>query len=296
MPAEQITGPDGLPRKWGIEFFEADDGEKPVLNWIKHDLSPTKRRALGTAMRRVLQIHGPGVTRSDWGASIEQGIFEFRLRMNGKEIINLEAEIHGISEVDARRRFGLNPSEDVLLRVFCTTRPGTVVMLLHGYDKGEDTNRKRQQSEIAEARRRKTIVEQRHAVARKFARRAGKRNALTGDVLKHILCVADLGKTMNDFDKLIADINAEAVAEGPAAVAELHALDNRFRLASELLSARKSANLSQKELSARSGVQQAEISKIERGEVVPTLTTMNKLLHPLGRRLAVVEDNEPVAA
>jgi DNA-binding XRE family transcriptional regulator len=119
---------------------------------------------------------------------------------------------------------------------------------------------------------------------------------LTGDVLKHIVYVADLGKTMNDFDKLIADINAEAVAEGPAAVAELHALDNRFRLASELLSARKSANLSQKELSARSGVQQAQISKIERGEVVPTLTTMNKLLHPLGRRLAVVEDNEPVAA
>jgi DNA-binding XRE family transcriptional regulator len=101
---------------------------------------------------------------------------------------------------------------------------------------------------------------------------------------------------MNDFDQLIADIETEAIAESPAAVAELRAFDDRFRLASELLYARKTAKLSQKELSVRSGVQQAEISKIERGEVVPTLTTMNKLLQPLGRRLAVVEDREPVAA
>ena len=40
---------------------------------------------------------------------------------------------------------------------------------------------------------------------------------------------------MNDFEKLIADIEIEAVAEGPVAVAELRALDDRFRLASELL-------------------------------------------------------------
>jgi hypothetical protein len=175
MAADQITGPDGLPRKWDITFFETDDGEKPVLDWIKNDLSPTKRRALGTAMRRVLQIHGPAVSRSSWGSPIEPGIFEFRLRMNGKQIINLEAEIHGITEDEARERFGLNPSEDVLLRVLCTTRGGTVVMLLHGYDKGEDPSKKRQQTEIAEARRRKKVVEHREAVARKAQRRGGKR-------------------------------------------------------------------------------------------------------------------------
>lgn len=101
---------------------------------------------------------------------------------------------------------------------------------------------------------------------------------------------------MNDFDKLIADIDSEAAAEGPAAVAELRALDDRFRLASELLYARRQAHLSQRALSVRSGVQQAEISRIERGEVVPTLTTMNKLLHPLGRRLAIVEDRESIVA
>jgi hypothetical protein len=176
MSDGEITGPDGLPRKWEIEFFETDEGRKPVRDWIKDELSPTKRRAIGTAMRRVLQVHGPAVARSGWGRPIEPGIFEFRLRMNGKEIINLEAEIYGITDDEARERFGLDPSADVLLRVFCTTRPGTVVMLLHSYDKGEDPSKKRQQKEIAEARRRRRVVERRDALARKAQRRAGKRN------------------------------------------------------------------------------------------------------------------------
>ena len=101
---------------------------------------------------------------------------------------------------------------------------------------------------------------------------------------------------MSDFEQLLNDIEAEAHAEGPAAVAELRAFDERFRLASELLGARKAAHFSQKTLADRSGVQQAEISKIERGEVVPTLTTMSKLLQPLGHRLAIIEDHEIVRA
>ncbi len=101
---------------------------------------------------------------------------------------------------------------------------------------------------------------------------------------------------MNDFDRLIDEIEQDAVAEGPAAVAELRALDARFRLAAELLAARTSAHMSQKELAARSGVQQAEISKIERGEVIPKISTMDRLLAPLGRRLAVIEDHEPAVA
>lgn len=101
---------------------------------------------------------------------------------------------------------------------------------------------------------------------------------------------------MNDFDKLIQDIENEAQAEGPAAVAELRALDARFRLANELLTARQAAKLTQRQLADKTGVQQADISKIERGEVVPQITTMARLLEPLGRRLAVIEDHEPAAA
>ncbi len=100
---------------------------------------------------------------------------------------------------------------------------------------------------------------------------------------------------MNDFNQLIDDIEAEAQAEGPAAIAELRSFDTQFRMAAELMEARKGAHMSQKELAARSGVQQAEISKIERGVVVPRMTTMEKLLAPLGRRLAVVTDDHDYA-
>lgn len=67
MTRRPILGPDGLRRVWEIEFFETDDGRKPVLDWIKNDLTPTKRRTLGSAMRRVLQTHGPAIARSGWG-------------------------------------------------------------------------------------------------------------------------------------------------------------------------------------------------------------------------------------
>lgn len=96
--------------------------------------------------------------------------------MDGKEIINLEAEIHGITEAEAQERFGLDRSEGILLRVFCAARGGCVVVLLHAYDKGQDPSVKRQRTEIAEARRRLTTVAQRDAITRKSARRVGRRN------------------------------------------------------------------------------------------------------------------------
>ncbi len=166
-----LSGPEGLPRVWTIEFFETDNGEKPVLRWIKEDLTPTKRRALGSAMRRLLQVRGPAVNRSAWGRPVAPGIFEFRVRMSGKEVINVEADIHGISADEARERFGLNPSEDVLLRVFCGTHGSKIVLLLHGYDKGEDPSARRQQREIAEAVRRLAIVRSRDAQSASEKRR-----------------------------------------------------------------------------------------------------------------------------
>jgi DNA-binding XRE family transcriptional regulator len=98
-------------------------------------------------------------------------------------------------------------------------------------------------------------------------------------------------QAMGDFEDLMQFIEDEAHAEGPEAVAELCAVDARFRLASELLHARKDAHMTQRDLAAASGVQQAEISKIERGEVTPGVTTVDRLLRPLGRRLAVVADD-----
>ncbi len=70
---------------------------------------------------------------------------------------------------------------------------------------------------------------------------------------------------------------------------QLRAFDARFRIAAKLLEARRQAHMTQR-LALASGVQQAEISKIERGEITPGVTTVDRLLRLLGRRLAVVVD------
>lgn len=65
-----------------------------------------------------------------------------------------------------------------------------------------------------------------------------------GYVLKHISPGRPIkGNAVNDFNRLIDDIEQEAIAEGPEAVAELRALETRFRLAAELLAARTSAHM-----------------------------------------------------
>jgi hypothetical protein len=146
--------PGHPPRNYEISFYE-EHGRKPVLEWIRNDLSATKRRALGRAMQRVLQVHGASVCQGAWGKKVhKEGIYEFRLRMSGKAVINLEAEIRGITEDEAKERLGADSSSQILLRVFFHPHDDKLILLLGGYDKGEDPSAKRQQTEIATALRR----------------------------------------------------------------------------------------------------------------------------------------------
>jgi transcriptional regulator with XRE-family HTH domain len=56
---------------------------------------------------------------------------------------------------------------------------------------------------------------------------------------------------------------------------------------------RRERGLDQAELARRAGTTQGYISRIERGTVSPTLRTLERLLHAMGRRL--VADTEPLA-
>ncbi|MGP0100350.1 MAG: helix-turn-helix domain-containing protein [Solirubrobacteraceae bacterium] len=87
---------------------------------------------------------------------------------------------------------------------------------------------------------------------------------------------------MSDFDRLMQDIEQEAKAEGPAAVVQLRSLDSRFHVAGQLLALRRRRGISQRQLSALSGIQQADISRIERGETQPTTVTARRLADALG--------------
>ena len=124
-------------------MFEADDGTVPFERFVER-LSDFKFVSLDTAIRRVLAIHGLGLARTEWLKALGKGLHEFRIRHEADEIARMfGAEPPGL---DA-------PNENVLLRVFVHFYGDKVALLLGGYDKGKDPKERRQQREIAQARK-----------------------------------------------------------------------------------------------------------------------------------------------
>ena len=60
-----------------------------------------------------------------------------------------------------------------------------------------------------------------------------------------------------------------------------------FLLVAQVLAARKQRNLTQLELAQLSGVQQADISRIENGQSFPTTETLAKLLQALQAKVKI---------
>lgn len=87
---------------------------------------------------------------------------------------------------------------------------------------------------------------------------------------------------MATFHDFTTELEAEARAEGPAAVAELEAFRLHFSLARQLAAQRRALHLTQKQLAEQTGIDQAEISRIERGQANPTTATLGALTRALG--------------
>lgn len=88
------------------------------------------------------------------------------------------------------------------------------------------------------------------------------------------------------FDDFITELETEAAAEGPEAVAELEALRLHLSLARTAL--RRERHLTQKQLAELSGIDQAEISRIERGQANPTTATLGALTRALAADVQLV--------
>ena len=89
------------------------------------------------------------------------------------------------------------------------------------------------------------------------------------------------------FEDFMNELHEEARREGPQAIAELAALDAHYRLAREVFDLRKARGMTQRQLAAKSGIQQAEISRIEAGTSNPTLSTVAILAGALGAELSL---------
>lgn len=153
------------PGLFTIEFFEDASGRHPVEDWMESELSDVELAALLAGLEQVLGHRGIDVCGTEWGKQLGEGLFEFRIRHTAAEI---------------RKMFGGDPPGEggggatrVLIRVFCHAYGAKVVLLLNGYSKGSDPRQKRQQREIALARKRLAEFKERQARERKAQKRRG---------------------------------------------------------------------------------------------------------------------------
>ena len=128
---------------WTPEPFEADDGTVPFERFV-NELSDFKFIALETAIDRVLSVRGLDLVRTEWLKPLGEGMHEFRIRHDADEV----ARMFGGELPDTAGQ-----REKVLLRVFVHFYGDKVILLLGGYDKGKDPKERRQQREVAQARR-----------------------------------------------------------------------------------------------------------------------------------------------
>ncbi len=102
------------PPRFRLDFYADGTGRKPVLDWLRNEVSVATRRVVGTALREILQEHGVHVCGTPFGRRLGGGLFEFRLR-----------------------------ERDLLLRTFRHAYADRVILLLAAYDKGKDPSPKR---------------------------------------------------------------------------------------------------------------------------------------------------------
>lgn len=88
--------------------------------------------------------------------------------------------------------------------------------------------------------------------------------------------ISPVGTDWEEFEKEI--FTTEEIAES----------DLRVALIGELIKARQEKGISQKKLEELSGVKQPIIARMEKGYTSPQLSTLLKVLAPLGKTLAIV--------
>lgn len=87
---------------------------------------------------------------------------------------------------------------------------------------------------------------------------------------------------MDDFDTYLKEQMAD-----PAFKKEWDNSELEYQLMMMILKARNEQNLTQSELAKRTGIRQSNISRIEKGQALPSISTLSKIAHGLGKRLQI---------
>lgn len=87
---------------------------------------------------------------------------------------------------------------------------------------------------------------------------------------------------MTRYEKLLSED-----LEDPEIRKEMEKLEPEFAIVKTIIDARVSSGITQEELSRKSGINQANISKLEHGKANPSVSTLQKLAKGLGKRLVI---------
>lgn len=87
---------------------------------------------------------------------------------------------------------------------------------------------------------------------------------------------------MDDFDRYLNE-----QMKNPVFKKEWDNSELEYQLMLLILKARNEKNLTQAELAARTGIRQSNISRIEKGQVVPSISTLCKIARGLGKQLEI---------
>lgn len=135
-------------REWRIEY------EGAAFERFFSRLGGYEQAVLTAAINHVLKVHGIDICQDEWGKPLGGGLFEFRVRRSLQAILS-EAGVEAPPDAAGADRM-------VLIRVFCTFHGDRIVLLYHGYDKKKDPSARRQQREIARARKLHSAWKRRH--------------------------------------------------------------------------------------------------------------------------------------
>jgi DNA-binding XRE family transcriptional regulator len=75
--------------------------------------------------------------------------------------------------------------------------------------------------------------------------------------------------------------------DDPEFRAEYDSLEPEFAIIQAMIEARKKLSLTQKQLSEKTGIAQADISKLENGNANPSLKTLQRLANGMGMNLKI---------
>lgn len=68
---------------------------------------------------------------------------------------------------------------------------------------------------------------------------------------------------------------------------EYEALEPEYQLIQAMITLREEMNISQQELAARTGIDRADISKLENGNANPSLKTIKRIAKGLGKKVQI---------